>query len=255
MNRAAFYASVRSRSSGVFGTSLSQQQVEGVEAILDEAEKRGTSIFHLSAILAEAYHETGGQMQPVKETVYATSKDRNPSDATVIKRLDAAFAKGQLKWVKTPYWREGWFGRGLIQLTHEENYNKFGVTKQQALDLKTSVRIVFDGMEKGLFTGRKLEDYDVLSLTHPPIKSFKYYASRSIVNGDMAENGKLIDQYGRAFEAALKAAEYGVGAKTAPEAPYAPPPIPNPTPAPEQLPSGAWTAFWAAVIAMFNRSK
>ena len=51
MNRAAFFASVRSRTSGVFGTSLSQRQVTGVEAILDEAEKRGTSfLFSRNAV-------------------------------------------------------------------------------------------------------------------------------------------------------------------------------------------------------------
>ena len=69
MNRAAFYASVRSRTSGIFGTSLSAKQVEGVEAIVDEAERRGTSLFHLASILAEAYHETGGAMQPVSENL------------------------------------------------------------------------------------------------------------------------------------------------------------------------------------------
>ena len=208
MDRAAFYASVRSRTSGIFGNSLSQKQVEGVEAILDEADKRGTSIFHLAAIMAEAYHETGGQMQPVKETVYASSKDRNPPDAVVIARLEKAFKDGKLPWVKTPYWRDGWFGRGLIQLTHKANYDKFGVTKQSALDLKTSVRVMFDGMEKGLFTGRKLSDYDVVLFVQPPIPSFKYYASRAIVNGDMAANGAKIDAYGKAFEAALCAAGY-----------------------------------------------
>lgn len=208
MNRSAFYAALRQRGSGVFGTSLSSKQVEGVEAILDEAERRGTSLFHLAAILAEAYHETGGQMQPVKETVYASSKDRNPSDATVIARLESAWKAGKLSWVKTPYWREGWFGRGLIQLTHKANYDKFGVTKETALDLKTSVRVMFDGMEKGLFTGRKLSDYDYLLLVQPPKPAFKYYASRAIVNGDMAVNGVKIDAYGKAFEAALRAAGY-----------------------------------------------
>ena len=53
MNRANFYASVRQRASGVFGTSLSQGQVEGCEAILDEAERRGTPLFHLAAIFSE----------------------------------------------------------------------------------------------------------------------------------------------------------------------------------------------------------
>lgn len=216
MNRAAFYAALRQRTSGVFGTSLSTKQVEGVEAILDEAERRGTSLFHLAAILAEAYHETGGQMQPVKETVYASSKDRNPSDATVIARLESAWKAGKLPWVKTPYWRAGWFGRGLIQLTHEANYRKFGVTKESALDLKTSVRVMFDGMEKGLFTGKKLTDYDFF--VTPAVAGYRYYASRSIVNGDMAVNGAKIEKYASAFEDALIAAGYAPKSTT-PKAP------------------------------------
>jgi putative chitinase len=168
--------------------------------------------------------------------------------------------------VKTPYWREGWFGRGLIQLTHKANYDKFGVTKEQALDLKTSVRVVFDGMEQGLFTGRKLSDYDNVVTKTPRVVSFLYYSSRAIVNGDTAENGSKINAYGKAFEAALKAAGYA-GAKTAPvpvdpvqeqreaadafargEIKRTPQ---NSTPAS----SGGWASFWAAVLTMFNRSK
>jgi len=221
MNRAAFYAALRRRTSGVFGTSLSTKQVAGIEAIIDEAERRGTSLFHLAAILSEAYHETGGQMEPVKETVYASSKDRNPSDATVIARLDAAFAKGKLPWVSKPYWRSGWFGRGLIQLTHEANYDKFGVTKESALDLKTSVRVMFDGMSKGLFTGKKLSDYDYLVTKTPAVPGFRYYASRAIVNGDTAANGAKIEEYAKAFESALREAGYRQTA-------------PIPTPKPEQ---------------------
>lgn len=251
MNREAFFTALRRRGSGLFGTSLSQQQVNGLEAILDEGEKRGVSVFHLAAILAEVYHETGGQMAPVKETVYASSKDRNPPDATVIKRLETAFAKGQLPWVKTPYWRDGWFGRGLIQLTHKVNYDKFRVTKEQALDLKTSVRIVFDGMIDGKFTGKKLADYDQIVTKTPLVMAYRYYASRAIVNGDTAANGGHIDTYGKAFEAALKAAGYA-GVKAEPAI------IPEPAkPAKiEQGPAagGNWlTALIAALLALFNR--
>ena len=35
MNKQAFFAALRSRTSGIFGTSLSQGQVDGIEAILD----------------------------------------------------------------------------------------------------------------------------------------------------------------------------------------------------------------------------
>ena len=249
MNRANFYASVLQRASGVFGTSLSQAQVEGVEAVLDEAERRGTPLFHLAAILSEIYHETGGQMQPVKETVYASSKDRNPSDATVIKRLDTAYAKGQLPWVSKPYWREGWFGRGLIQITHEENYRKLGLTKESALDLQASVRATFDGMEQGLFTGKKLSDYDYLITRNPDVPGFKYYNSRAIVNGDTAKNGAMIAGYAEAFERALVAAAYS--AKKAPPSATEPAPEPpNPAATIEQgpVPSGNWLAGILAVI-------
>jgi putative chitinase len=258
MDRKEFFATLRRRGSGVFGTSLSQQQVAGVEAILDEGEKRGTSVFHLAAILSEIYHETGGQMLPVKETVYASSKDRNPSDAVVIQRLEKAFAKGQLSWVKTPYWRDGWFGRGLIQLTHKANYDKFGVTKAQALDLKTSVRIVFDGMIGGKFTGKKLSDYDLIVTKTPLVMSFRYYASRAIVNGDVAGNGGHIETYGKAFEAALRAAGYS-GRKVQDHPVTSVTPMPSPKPATiEQGPSkdGNWlAALLAAVLAIFNRKS
>ena len=246
MNRSTFYTALRRRSSGIFGTSLSQKQVDGLNAILDEAERRGTSIFHLSSILAQAYHETGGQMEPVKETVYASSKDRNPSDATVIARLENAFKAGKLPWVKTPYWRDGWFGRGLIQLTHKANYDKFGVTKQSALDLKTSVRVMFDGMEKGLFTGKKLSDYDYLITKNPAVPGFKYYSSRAVVNGDVGAVGPKIQEYGEAFEAALREAGYGPINIPKPEQPAKIEPQPTP--------DGNWlTKLLQAIAAIFKR--
>jgi putative chitinase len=44
MNRSAFFASVRARASGNFGTSLTQSQVDGREAVLNKAERRGTPL-------------------------------------------------------------------------------------------------------------------------------------------------------------------------------------------------------------------
>lgn len=265
MDRSAFYASVRQRASGVFSTSLSKAQVEGCETILDEAERRGTSVFHLAAILSEVYHETGGQMQPVKETVYANSKDRNPTDATVIKRLDAAYAKGQLPWVKRPYWREGWFGRGLIQITHEANYRKLGLSKDTALVLASSVRATFDGMEQGLFTGRKLSDYDYLVTRNPDVPGYKYYASRAIVNGDTALNGAKIATYAKAFEKALRDAGYSAKSGSLGTTPK---PLENSASSPKPadlstihsakieqgpVPSGGWLA--ALISKLANRLK
>jgi len=216
MNRAAFYASVRSRTSGVFGTSLSQGQVDGTEAILDEAERRGTPLRHLAYILATAYHETGGQVQPVKETVYASSKDRNPSDATVINRLETAWKAGKLPWVRTPYWRKdsdgkSWFGRGLVQITHKVNYQKLGLLigvdlvkdPSKALDLDTAVHILFTGMELGSFTGKALKDYIADSRAD-------YEGARRIVNS--TDKAVLIAGYAYDFEKALTDAGYKASA-------------------------------------------
>lgn len=215
MDRKAFFDSVRS--SGIFGKSLSAEQVAGTEAIIDAAIRyRVTSPHHVAHILAHVTHETGGYMLPIKETVYASHKDKNPSDQTVINRLENAFRKGQLPWVKTPYWRDGWFGRGQIQITHEDNYRKLGNAigvdlvsdKNRALDLHNSASIAVVGMTKGLFTGKKLSDYnfpaalDASQNNHP----------RRIVNGPDGTD-KTISNFHRKFYEALVEAGYTVDDK------------------------------------------
>lgn len=64
MNRAHFYAPVRS---SLFGGLLSQSQVSGMEAVLDEAGKTFTDPRWLAYMLATAFHETGQTMQPIHE--------------------------------------------------------------------------------------------------------------------------------------------------------------------------------------------
>lgn len=91
----------------------------------------------------------GGRMQPVRQRFAS-------SDAQAISRLKDAWLGGKLKWVTKPYWRKnnlglGYFRRGLIQITHEPHYAKFGISAHfdRAIDLKTSVSILFDGMIYG----------------------------------------------------------------------------------------------------------
>ena len=86
MDKEAFFSALRAKNSGVFGTSLSQKQVAGTEALLDAC--TGYPLAHTAHVLAEVYRETGGGMWPVKETVFAYSKDQNPPDSLVIARLD-----------------------------------------------------------------------------------------------------------------------------------------------------------------------
>ena len=76
MDRAKFYASLRARNSGVFGTSLAQGQVAGMEAMLDEGERRKLPLRHMAYILATAFHESAHTMQAVRETLASTDAAR-----------------------------------------------------------------------------------------------------------------------------------------------------------------------------------
>ena len=98
--------------------------------------------------------------------------------------------------VKEAYWlSEGWrkrhlryypyYGRGLVQLTWKENYEKFGKllgidlvnNPDLALDLEYAIKILVIGMRDGLFTGYKLSDF---------IEKYKptdFIHAREIING------------------------------------------------------------------------
>lgn len=162
--------------------------------IIERARMRGVLRNQLAYILATACHETAHTMRPVRETL-ATS------DKQAIARLDAAYAKGQLKRVKTPYWRDGWFGRGYVQITHKANYDKLGVTKQTALQRDTATRVLLDGMLEGKFTGHRLDKYVALSKSD-------FVGARKVVNG--TDRAKDIADLARQYDAALLADGYGV---------------------------------------------
>ncbi|MCF6370688.1 peptidoglycan-binding protein [Rhizobium halophilum] len=212
MNREAFFAALRRRGSGVFGTSLKQGQVDGTTAILDEAERRGTRTNDLAYALATVYHETARTMQPVMETL-AKNVD------TAIARLEKAWAAGKLKWVKTPYWRKdrngkSWLGRGLVQLTHEDNYRKMSevtgvdlvADPDRAMEMPIAVKILFDGMERGSFTSKGFNDFIDELDESDALDRAEYKAARKIING--TDKADVIAGYALAFEGALRQAGY-----------------------------------------------
>ncbi|WP_222329997.1 hypothetical protein [Rhizobium leguminosarum] len=201
MNREAFYAALRRRGSGVFGTSLKPSQKAGLEAVLNEAEKRNTPMAHLAYMLATDYHETARTMQPIAE-----------------------YGKGKGK----PYGKKGkygqaQYGRGLVQLTWDRNYeradNELGLKGallknfDLAMTMKVAVAIMFSGMAEGWFTGKKLSQY----LSGP---KKDYVGARRIING--TDKAAQIADYARSFEAALVEAGYAATApKQAPVSPMA----------------------------------
>lgn len=202
LDRKFFFDSVRG---ALFKGSLSGPQVEGMTAILDFWEERLADADRrwLAYILATAFHETAFTMQPVRETLAAT-------DARACEILEAAFAGGRLSWVKTPYWRpdeEGkcWLGRGLVQLTHRRNYEAMsrltGVDlvsdPDRAMEMKTAVAILVEGMVAGSFTGHRLAD-------HLNADKEDWVNARRIVNG--TDRAEKLAGYAQAFHAALRRA-------------------------------------------------
>lgn len=90
LDRAKFFNAIRP----TFG-SLAQSQVDGLNRLIEAfllyafiLDRR-----HLAYILATSFHETGRRMQPVREAFGSSTQD-------TIRRLNAAFAAGRMKWVK-----------------------------------------------------------------------------------------------------------------------------------------------------------
>ncbi len=199
INRRFFFDHIRS---GQFRGKLSPSQVKGMEAILGHWEawgRRGDDRW-LAYILATVFHETAETMQPVRETLA-------DDDARAIAILERAFAEGRLRWVKTPYWRpdetgRSWLGRGFVQLTHRRNYEAMSAITgidlvadpDRAMETGPALAILFEGMARGSFTGKKLSDYFEGG-------NEDWVEARRIVNG--ADRAALIAGYGRSFYAAI----------------------------------------------------
>lgn len=230
MDRAKFFAAVRSP---LFAGKLSDAQVSGIDAILDEAEKRGTPLKHLAYMLATAYHETARTMQPIAE--YGRGKGRKYG------------VKG--KYGQVPY------GRGYVQLTWDFNYaradKELGLKGALLRDFNLAMRpdiaakIMFSGMTEGWFTGKKLSDY-IGAATD-------YVGARRIING--TDKAKAIAGYANVFERALVDGAYGtkpvVAAK--PVTPVSPATPATPTPATPA--TNVWDAIFNIIFRLFRGGK
>lgn len=242
INRQRFFDAVRD--TATFGGSLSQSQVDAMNTIFDEWERVGyRDVGYVAYSLATARHEPGKEMRPIREAYGA-------SDDDTIRKLDAAWTSGKLPWVSRPYWRKdatgkAWFGRGLVQLTHRENYERLGKrlgvdlvgNPNLAMRLDIAAKILVIGMLEGLFTGKGLPDYIT------PLKR-DYREARRIVNA--LDRADTIAKYARDFERALRAAG-AVSGKPAP--PLPPPDIEPPQPTPESGKGIPWAAIAAAIVA------
>lgn len=205
MNRAKYYATLGKHS---------QQQVDGQEAILNEAERRGAPLTLTAYALATAHHETGGTFGPVTENLNYTTAARIkqvwPSRFATLSAAEP-YVRNPQKLANLVYADrlgntapgDGWLyrGRGLAQITGKANYAKWDLAArpEDALKLPVAARILFDGLEKGMFTGKKVSGYD----TYKPM--------RATVNADGALNGATVAAHAERYELALRTAGYGKG--------------------------------------------
>lgn len=193
MDRKKFFNAIRVE----FG-KFNGPQVLGFERFLDEAARRSTPLDWLAYILATVWHETAHTMQPVKEAYWKSEEWR----------------KKNLRYFP-------WYGRGDIQLTWEENYKKAGkaigvdliANPDAAMDPANSVRIAFEGMEHGWFTGKALDDY-LDGKDESDVEDLREFSNaRRIING--VDKQVQIGKLALVFENALR----GAGYNTAPSVP------------------------------------
>jgi putative chitinase len=196
-DRKTFFDAVRPEP---FPNMLTQQQVDGMNAIIDEWEARATSgkedVRHLAYMLATTFHETAQAMWPITEygsQDYLQGKDYYP-----------------------------YIGRGFVQLTWETNYARatselglFGDSDlvaypDKALDLTIAAAILYRGMIEGWFTGKYLDQYFNGGEDDP-------VNARQIINGN--DKDTLIAGYHQSFVQALYQAEDALVPGPSPEPP------------------------------------
>lgn len=163
------------------------------QKIISSARDKGLLRNQLAYVLATAYWESAHTMQPVKEAFW----------------LSEDWRKKNLRYYP-------WYGRGLVQITWEDNYKKYGIKNpDDALKPDVAIHVLLDGMINGKFTGKKLSDFITLSKSN-------FVAARAIVNGK--DKATEIAELARKYDSDLLASGYGVsdGSSTIPSIPTSP---------------------------------
>ncbi len=187
-----FFASIRP----LFGT-MTNPQVEGIEAKLAAFAAAGSPIAHVAYGLATSFWETGQKMQPVREIGRGRGKQ---------------YGKPGKHGGQVPY------GRGDVQLTWDGNYEiadaELGLKGSllanfdRALETEISARVMVRGMTEGWFAGDKVGRHKLARYlpAKGPASSQQFTSARRIINGiDRAEK---VAGFAMSFQSALVSGQW-----------------------------------------------
>ena len=264
MTTQAFFDKVRSL---LYRGALAQSQVDGINAVIRNWQALGDGDdTKLAYILATVYNETGGSFEPVEENLNYTSVARlravwpsrfksDASAAPYVRKPQALAEKvyGHRDDLGNDQDGDGFLyrGRGLGQTTGKNMYRVIGhelgvdlVAHPEALlDLDTSAAALIVGMQKGLYTGRKLSDY-----VDADGNRKDYRGARTTVNGDVRLNGAHIAEVANDFEVALAEKLDPIGAPEVQEpTPVPDQPVDEPTKVPEPAPDVVRVWDWKRI--------
>lgn len=154
--------------------NASKKELDNLLYIIDYAKKYGCNKYQIAYILATAYHESYDWK---KNTRFIPIREFGTRDYFIKKYFINPI---QRKWLGNDNADEAvkYCGRGLVQITGENNYEKFGIANNPeiALEIEKSTEILVKGMMLGLFTGAKLSKYINNQIYNP-------YNARRVVNG------------------------------------------------------------------------
>jgi hypothetical protein len=194
----------------LFGGKLTDEQLGGLKAILLAWTAHGSGDRrHLAYVLATAFHETGTRMIPVREGQAQRSlwSDKQARNAVAL-----LFKKKKISrnYALPGSFGNSFYGRGLAQITFEDNYRKMGKLvgvdlvryPDEALKPDVAAFILIEGSLRGVslkgdFSGKALEDY-----IHDDVCDFVH--ARQVIN--RMDRAADVANYAVKFDVALESA-------------------------------------------------
>jgi len=193
------------RGTNILGPKISQGEFEGCKVLLMHGGAATFPLADMAYVLATAYHEVAGTMQPIKEyggnAYFHRMYDIEGARPAKAKELGNLTPGDGIKYC----------GRGYPQVTGKSNYEK--LTKALGIDLvnfperlleaEVAAQATVYGMMVGLFTGKKLADY---LPREGPASRLQFKGARRIING--TDKDDQIAGHALVFQAALQAGQY-----------------------------------------------